>query len=258
MIQPTLLFGALLSTLSAGIYFYVGHVLSQRRSATADSRLAWRLFVVWWYALASSTLISAALSLLGSIGIIGLPLFTTFTLMNLLAICVALYGLVFYLLYLFTGSRKVLGPLSIFYIGYYTLLVYYVQASIPANVIVKRWSAALTYHNQLHGPFFNVVLLLLLLPPILGGLAYFMLYFRVETITQKYRVLLVSWSIIIWFLSATIASFSGFSESDLWQVLSRFIGVGAALAILLAYQPPDWVKRRFGVSSLTQEKVKRV
>src|SRR5215216_1971242 len=139
MIQLTLLFGALFSTLSAGIYFYVGWVLSRRHSSTADSRLAWRLFVVWWYALALSNLISAAQSLLGGLGLIGLPLFTTFTLLNLLAICVALYGLVFYLLYLFTGSRKVLGPLSVFYISYYTLLVYYVQASIPMNVVVERW-----------------------------------------------------------------------------------------------------------------------
>jgi hypothetical protein len=253
MIQPTLIFGALLSTLCAGIYFYVGRVLSRRRSSTADSRLAWRLFVVWWYALASSTVISAVLSLLGGFGIIGLPVFTTFTLLNLLAICVALYGLVFYLVYLFTGSRKVLGPLSVFYVGYYTFLVYYVQASIPVDVAVKRWTAALIYENQLRGPIYTVALLLLLMPPILGGLAYFMLYFRVESMTQKYRVLLVSWSIVIWFLSASIASFGGFSESDGWQIISRFIGLGAAFAILVAYQPPSWIKQRFGVSSLTQE-----
>jgi hypothetical protein len=253
MIQPTLLFGASLSTLCAAIYFYVGRVLSRRRASSPDSRLAWRLFVVWWYALASSNVITAALSLLGGFGIIGLPLFTTFTLLNLLAICVALYGLVFYLLYLFTGSRKVLGPLSVFYIGYYTLLVYYVQASTPMEVTIKRWTASLSYQSPLTGPFFTLVLLMLLLPPILGGLAYFLLYFRVETMTQKYRVLLVSWSIVIWFLSVSIATFGGFSDSDIWQLLSRFIGLGAACAILFAYQPPSWIKRRFGVNSLTQE-----
>lgn len=154
MIQPTLLFGALLSALCAAIYFYVGRVLSRRHASTADSRLAWRLFVVWWYALASSNVISAVLSMLGAFQIIGLPLFTTFTLLNMLAICVALYGLVFYLLYLFTGSRKVLGPLSIFYIVYYTLLVYYVQASIPMDVTIRRWTAALAYQSPLTGPFF--------------------------------------------------------------------------------------------------------
>src|SRR5215217_4441823 len=186
MIQPTLFLGAFLSTLSAAIYFYVGRVLSKRRSSTADSRLAWRLFVVWWYALACSNVIGAASSVLGGLGMIGLPLFTTFTLLNLLAICVALYGLVFYLLYLFTGSRKVLGPLSVFYISYYTLLVYYVQASIPMNVDVERWRTTLIYENRLEGPIYSIAFLMLFLPPILGGLAYFILYFRVQTITQKY------------------------------------------------------------------------
>ena len=48
MIQPTLLFGTVLSVLSAGIYYYVGQVLGQRRASTPDARLAWNLFVVWW------------------------------------------------------------------------------------------------------------------------------------------------------------------------------------------------------------------
>ena len=139
MIQPTLMFGALLSTLSAGIYYYVGHVLSRRRSSTPDSRLAWRLFVTWWYALALATLLGAVLSVLAAFGIATLPLFTTITLLNLLATCVALYGLMFYLLYLFTGNRNLLVPLSVFYIVYYGLLVYYVQASNP---IIQQARAA--------------------------------------------------------------------------------------------------------------------
>ncbi|HEX9333041.1 MAG TPA: hypothetical protein VF896_14210 [Anaerolineales bacterium] len=253
MIQPTLLFGALLSALSAGIYYYVGHVLSRRHSSIPDSHLAWRLFVVWWYALAASTLSGAGLSLLGALGMAGLPLFTTFTLVNVLAICVGLYGLVFYLLYLFTGSRRILGPLTLFYIAYYILLLYYVQASDPIGVTVERWRATLVYQNQLRGPIFQLALLLLLFPPILGGLAYFMLYFQVKSTTQKYRILLVSWSIIIWFLSAYLANISGLAQYDWWQIASRLISLAASLAIMLAYQPPLWIKRYFSVTSIAEE-----
>jgi hypothetical protein len=253
MIQPTLLFGAVLSALSAGIYYYVGRVLSRRRPATTDARLAWILFVVWWYALAATTMSGAMLSLLGALGIAGLPLFTTFTLINLLAICVALFGLVFYLLYLFTGNRRLLGPLTVFYIAYYILLVYYVQASIPVRVTVERWRATLEYQNQIGGPLFFIALLLLVFPQIIGSLAYFTLYFRVETASQKYRILLVSWSIIIWFLSAFLASISGLSQQDWWQIASRLIGLGAALTIMFAYLPPSWIKRRFGVTSIAED-----
>src|SRR5829696_3221612 len=178
MIQPTLLFGALLSALCAGIYYYVGRVLGQRKPSSPDSRLAWRMFIVWWYALAATTLSGALLSLLGALGIVGVPLYITVTLVNLLTICVALYGLNFYLLYLFTGNRNLLGLLTAFYIIYYPLLVYYVQASYPVSVSVERWRTALVYENQLRGPFFLLVLLMLVLPQILGSLAYFMLYFR--------------------------------------------------------------------------------
>src|SRR5687768_8702227 len=109
MLQSTLIIGAVFSLASAGIYFYVGRSLSRRHVATQDARLAWNLFVTWWYALASTTLVGGLLSLLGALGATNLPLFVTFTQLNLLAICVALYGLMYYLLYLFTGSRKVLA-----------------------------------------------------------------------------------------------------------------------------------------------------
>jgi hypothetical protein len=253
MIQPTLLFGAVLSTLSAGIYYYVGRVLSRRNSSSPDSRLAWRLFVAWWYALAATTLSSAVLSLLGAFGIAGVPLFSTFTLVNLLALCIGLFGLVFYLLYLFTGNRGVLGPLSLFYIAYYILLVYYIQASDPIDVTVQRWRATLVYQNQLRGPLFQVAFLLLLFPPILGSLAYFMLYFQVKSPTQKYRILLVSWSIIVWFLSAYVANISGLAQYDWWQIVSRLIGLAASLAIMFAYQPPLWIRRYFSVTSIAEE-----
>src|SRR5215510_6039493 len=109
MIQPTLLFGALLSILCAAIYYYVGRVLSQRHPASPDARTAWFLFVVWWYALAVTTLSGALLSVLGALDIVNLPVFTTFTLFNLLTLCVGLHGLMYYLLYLFTGNRHWLG-----------------------------------------------------------------------------------------------------------------------------------------------------
>lgn len=253
MIQPTLLFGAALTILSASIYYYVGRVLSRRRVASPDARLAWTLFVVWWYALASSTLIGALLSLLGAFNITELPLFITLTQVNLLAVCIALYGLMYYLLYLFTGSRRLLVPLTLFYIGYYILVIYYVQSRLPVGVTVGRWNATLQYELPASGPLFLIVLLLLIFPQVIGSLAYFTLYFRVKTPTQKYRILLVSWSIIVWFMSSFLASISGLSQQDWWQITSRLIALSASLTILLAYDPLPWIRRRLGVSSIAEE-----
>jgi hypothetical protein len=252
-IQPTLLFSALFYLIAAGIYTYVGWRLSKRVISSSRAQLAWGSFTVWWYGLAATSLVSTFLSLFGALGITSLPLFVTANYINLLIICLALCGLLYYLIYLFTGNIRSLMLVAVFYLMYYVLLVYYITASAPSNVIVGRWGATLDYHSPLTGPFFDIIFVLLLLPPIIGALAYFMLYFRVSDTTQKYRIVLVSWSIIIWFLSPAIARAGGLAEQDWWQLMSRFIGLAAALIILMAYLPPHWLKQRYGILSLSDE-----
>jgi hypothetical protein len=251
--QPTLLFSALFAVTAAGIYGYIGWRLGQRVISSAEAKLAWGSFTVWWYGLAATTLIGGFLSFFGALGLTSLPLFVTATYINILVLCLALWGLLYYLIYLFTGNRRSLVPLALFYIIYYVLLVYYITASIPGEVNVGRWSTTLTYRAPLTGPFFVIIVVFLLLPQIIGGLAYFSLYFRVSDATQKYRVLLVSLSIIVWFLSPLIALAGGLAQQDWWQIASRFIGLAAALTILMAYLPPRWLKQRYGVLSLRDE-----
>jgi hypothetical protein len=256
-IQTTLLLSTLFALVAASIYAYVGWRLSRRVVASSEAKLAWQSFTVWWYSLAATTLISGLLNLFGAFGLTILPLFVAATYMNLLVICLALWGLLYYLLYLFTGNSQLLMPLAIFYILYYALLVYYITASVPESINVDRWRATLDYRAPQTGPFFVFLLILLLLPQVIGGLAYFTLYFRVTDVTQKYRVLLVSWSIIIWFLSPFIAVAGGLSEQDWWQLVSRLIGLAAALTILIAYLPPRWLRERYGIVSLRDEIQKR-
>jgi hypothetical protein len=252
-IQSTLLFSAFFALMAASIYAYVGWRLSGRVVASPGAKLAWQSFTVWWYGLAATTLIGGLLNLFGVLGLTRLPLFVTATYINLLVICLALWGLLYYLIYLFTGNSQWLVPLAIFYMLYYALLVYYITASVPESINVERWSTTLDYRSPQTGPLFVFLIVLLLLPQLIGGFAYFTLYFRMTEITQKYRVLLVSWSIIVWFLSPLIAIAGGLAEQDWWQLASRLIGLAAALAILMAYLPPRWLKQRYGILSLQDE-----
>jgi len=253
MIESTLLLGTVFSIASGGVYFYVGRSLSRRHVISSDARRAWALFVVWWYALAGISFIGGILNLLGAIGLTSLPLFLTFTQLNLLVICIALYGLMSYLVYLFTGNHKVLAPLILIYAGYYAFLMYYINLSEPVSVSIGRWSTTLDYQQQPTGPLVTLLLTLIVGPQIIGSLAYFSLYFRVKDTTQKYRIAVVSCSIVIWFLSSLIVSLAGLSQYDWWQVISRLIGLSAALAILMAYQPVGWIRSHLGVSAITEE-----
>jgi len=75
----------------------------------------------------------------------------------------------------------------------------------------------------------------------------------VPDVTQKYRILLVSWSIIIWFISPVATVLGGLGEQDWWQIASRLLGLTAALTILSAFLPPRWVKQRYGIVSIAEE-----
>lgn len=252
-VNSTLLISALFALLTAAIYSYLAWRLRDREVSSNETRLAWRLFIMWWLCLAGSTLVGAMLNLLGAFDITNLPLFVTITQVNLLIVCAALWGLLYYLVYLFTGSSRYLIPLSIYYFVFYAVLVYYISASAPADVRIGRWSTSLMFGNQISGPLFLVVLGMLVIPQILGGIAYFSLYFRVDDSTQRYRILLVSWSIIVWFGSALVASLVGLTEMDSWQLTSRLIGLIATLLVLFAYYPPRWIRERLGVVSLAEQ-----
>jgi hypothetical protein len=238
---------------SAVIYGYVGWRLRQRVVASVDGRLAWRLLRVWWYGLAGTTLATGLTSLLGAAGLTSLPVFVVLTYFNLLLICIALWGLLYYLVYLFTGSRRWLVPLTLFYIAYAGFLTYYITVSDPIRVEAGHWTTTIVYRHTVTGPLVVFVLVLLVFPQILGAVAYFTLFFRAKGATQRYRILLVSWSIIIWFGSAFAASAAGLAQYDWWQIASRIIGLGAALAILIAYLPPAWLKRRYGLVAISDE-----
>jgi hypothetical protein len=211
------------------------------------------LFIVWWYALAGASFTTGIINLLGAIGQVDLPLFLAFSQVGLLALCVALCGLTYYFIYLFTGSRKALTPLIIFYLSSFTVLMYFVNSSDPTSISIKRWGVTMEYSQQPSGLMIALVVILLVFPQIIGGLAYFTLYFRVKDPTQKYRIAVVSWSILLWFLSSFLEPIAALSQYDWWQIFSRLIGLGVAFAILMAYQPPNWIKNRLGINAISEE-----
>jgi hypothetical protein len=255
-VQTTLVLSTLFALVSAGIYLYLGRRLSRRSIPASPERTAWLSFTLWWYGLAVTSLIGGTLSLLGALGLTNLAVFVTATYINLQVSCLALLGLFYYLTFLFTGNSRWLGPLAVLYSAASILLVYFVTASEPLHVTLEPWRAALEYRTPPTTPFIILLIVFLFASQIVGGFAYFTLYFRMSEPTQKYRILLVSWSIISWFLTPFIGIAGGLTAHDWWQVVSRLIGLIAALTVLLAYWPPGWVQQRYGVLSLLEENQK--
>ncbi len=243
MVQATFVASAAFGVVAGVLYGAVGYLVMQRR-AEGDAQVALRLFGVWWYGLSAVSLIGAAQALAVAVGSRDLSLHLALTHLYLVLICLALWALVYYLVFLFTGRTGALVPLAVAYLLYYTFLVYLVQASGPTAVATGRWRVDVEFAREVEGPLVTILLVLLVVPQILGALAYFTLYFKVDRPDQKYRIALVSTSIVVWFGSALAVAVVGASESDAWQVASRLIGIAAASAILAAYRPPAWVRRR--------------
>lgn len=244
---PSLALSISLAVLAAGVFGLVGHRV-MNRAVSQELAIARNAFALWWYLLALTTLVGALQSV---IAISALPdgaskgividqgvahVMTAIGMASILLVCAALAGLVYYLVFLFTNSRRSLYFLAFGYLVYYILLAYFVLASAPDGVEVQNWRTKI--HNAAPiegGPLYYTVIGLLILPPFLAAIAYLTLYFRVEDPVLKRRVLLVSLSIIGWFGSALVSTIERVGDSTEWQVASRFIGLAAAGTIYYAY-----------------------
>lgn len=247
----TLAVSAAFSVAAALIYAYVGHRVYGRPTSD-DARLAQALFATWWYALAAFSTVGAGLTALAAAGVTDLAIHRTATYVNFLILCLALWALLYYLIYIYTGSRAALWPLTAFYVGYYAAIVYLINAGDPVGLAVGRWTATLEYAYEIEAWIGQVILALLVLPQIGGAIALLWLAFRARLPAQRYRAAMVGGSILVWFTSAYAASLTGIGESDAWQVASRIIGFLAALTILLAYVPPRWIRTRLGIDPLAR------
>lgn len=252
--MATLVMGSVFSLGSAGIYAYVGSQIAGRTVSSA-ARLASAMFAIWWYGLAGVSFISGVLNLCAAAGLRDLNLWLTFGMFNLLLLCAALGGLLYYLVFLYTGSRRALAPLAAFYALLYVALMYLVNLATPTHIEIGRWRAEVKYVEEFNQAYAILFVILLLVPQMLAALAYFSLFFQTTDLTQRYRIALVSGAIVLWFGVSLAVGFVGgreFSESDIWQVLSRVLSLLAPFMILVAYKPPKAWKRRFGLRSVEE------
>lgn len=251
MPDNALLLGAALQVVTALVYFHVGRVTSMRRIG-GEAQLAARLFSVWWFTLGALTAVGAFTRLLVLAGVLDLGLHATLSHLNLLSLCVALWALLYYLVYLFTGSRRWFLPITAFYIVFYVGVVYLLTAAEPVGVIVERGVVRIDYARELSGGPLVALVLALILPPVLGAIGYARLFFQVEELTQRYRIGLVAFTILAWFGSSLVAWAGGFSQAGWWRNISQFFGLIAALAILAAFRPPGFIQRRWGIHAVDE------
>ncbi|MFA5862003.1 MAG: hypothetical protein WDA16_09955 [Candidatus Thermoplasmatota archaeon] len=234
---------------SALLYLWVARIILMRH-LEGDTKKANTLFGVWWLALGIVFLFAPLFSVLPQIvGYRNLAFSVSLLNALLVLIVVAAWGLVYYLVYLYSGNPRWFWPLTAFYVLLAFGLLYLVAWLNPNGF---KESGALSFEReQLTGAPQIGIGLLFSLPVVIAALAYGSLFFQVEGAAAKYRIGLVSGGFILQFGWSTLSSLLQLSqrypEADWLPLVSNVLGVVAALCVLIAFRPPRALRQRFGL-----------
>jgi len=230
---------AIVALVAAAAYGYVAARL-YRRPVSPGARLALSQFSLWWGGLGASSAVSAVEATLALGGWLTLDLAVTLSLFVVLLDVIFLWGLTGFLVYVYTG-RYHLVPLSGFYALFYLVALYYEILGHPYAVVVQAGAPTLLAHTVNEPVLVAFILLALLVPEIAAAILYLSLLRRTHDPAQRYRIVMVGSSILLWF---GILAFVP-STTVAWNLTKGVLEIVPALLSLLAYQPPAGVRRRF-------------
>jgi hypothetical protein len=243
MSQGTLLFAASTAAASALVYGLVGFQFA-RRSVSEEAKEAQYGFAVWWGGLGALTFLGAIPTLMAAFGVTHFVFHIVVTYVALWVLCLALGGLLYYLVFVFTGSRVWLWPILGGYLALYLWLLFVISSANPVGVDVETWSTTLDYETPIADSVTSILLLVLIVPAIVGALGYLSLAFRLKAPEARFRAVAVPVVLIAWLGSSLVASALDLNENQWWPFISRFIGLFAAVLIYFAYDMPAWLQAR--------------
>lgn len=245
--------------LSSALYFFIGFRLGEKTYSNPSDAFAWRSFRYWWFGMSANTLLNATAILVLTAGVTALPLFIGFSIASTLAASAALWGLLTYLLYVYTGKNRS-RLVAAFYIAFALFLFYSIYSFQPAGVAMGNWEVALQYTNTPQGVpallYVVSILLLLSLPPVIASIGMFLLFLRIKERSSRYRAALVSLGIFLLFGLAYIVPLILFpfgirtGEIAWWPYVIRVIGLLALAIIYFAYFPPQFIQERLKVTTV--------
>ncbi|MFA5944094.1 MAG: hypothetical protein WC876_06480 [Candidatus Thermoplasmatota archaeon] len=258
MADPYLPFSIGLAIASTIVYAAVGYQVGRRAGAPAD-RLAMRMFQAWWFGLAGLSAFTPLVAILGLFDADTYGLMLILIQALLIIVFAAIAGLVYYLLYLYTGKRWVIGAVMVYFLVMIVWLEYILLAAdidgygVPPDGGMKTFLTAdgeRIKTDPLQGLVFG---LLIAIPPILSAIAFFLLYFKTTMAEQKYRIAMISASLVVWFGSSLVGTITGLSNNpstqEAWRLANGSVALCASAAVYLAYKPPMWIRRRLGIEA---------
>lgn len=242
---------SLVGLATGALYFIVGRLIL-RREVAASERAANRLFATWWIALAILYGAVASSNLASAFGVRDLIVAVALLEALLVLICVALWGLMGFLLYVYTGTNRWLTALAVFYGLLAVGFLWLIEWMSPTG-FKEPTGTDLAFENQLGDSGSIVVGLLFSVPIFAGALAYASLAFRVRGPAPRYRIGMVAGAFLVQFgwsiVSATLGLARKYPDSVALLVVQQAIAIAVPIFVILAYRPPAWIRHRLEAAS---------
>ncbi len=229
---------------ATAVYLFVGYQL-YRRQVSPQARLASVQFSVWWAGLGADAGITGLQGVFYVGHALTFPLALTFEMIDLVVVSVLLWGLVGFLVYVYSGKYH-LGWLTVYFASFYVVATYYILSEMPYAVGTQAGLPMLEYAGTGNLALALYVVLGILGPELVGAILYLTLLRRAHDATRRFRIALIGSSILLWFgLDLFIPSNT--TEEVLVRSLLQFI---PPLMALLAYFPPARLRARLGLASI--------
>lgn len=207
------------------------------RRGRDESRLGWGLLSTFWGGMAAYVLLDSLWAIGVVLDMVPLPVAITVLHLKVVSATVGFFGLVAYLLLVYTGRRGTVRLVAVAYVGIYLLTLYYYTWRGPVGQHVGNWGASLDYARE-GGAFQDVVVLLLFVPPCLSAIAYAFLLRHVRDREARLRVTTMSVSLIVLFAGLTMGWLNG--RLPWWGLAEKILALGAVVALAFAlHQGPS-------------------
>lgn len=228
---PTIFVSALVEAAAGLAFLYAGFAFWRSRAPGARG-VAAGAFALWWTLAGAYDLLSSVLDALSGLGALTLGTVVAMHTGQVALGSLSLAALVYYLLYLFTGRRRWVIPIVALYVLTGIAGLLYDARRQPVAILDTDWRTDVVYAvpPDAMRPTFAAILLL---PPILGGLAYAGLSRRARDAAARRRMVLLGIALAGWFTAALVAEIVSI---PFWQFATRGgIGLIAAGLVLRAY-----------------------
>lgn len=242
MLTARLLVTTAVNLVAIAVAIHVAVRLLQRPTEGA-ARRATRMFALWWGAFALDTALNTLTWLAGGLGLANEAVTDLLSYPALTAIVLMIWGLAYYLAYLFTGKESLFRPIAAFYalcwIGFAALVIYL----RPIGVHMGPYAGSIAYAREPPAAAELWVAIFFLLPPLVGAILYGGLAARVKDPAHRYRILAVSIGIFVWFTSSLIFTGVG-PHGDALALAGKALGLACLALFVSAYTPPQWLAQR--------------